>query len=732
MKFLGLKAFGLVGFLALAVSCSSTTGSSNEDYEASSSSARPSSSAIASSSSSSKAIVPDADTSLVDTSLAAPTGLSATEIDGSWILSWEYPDDAKNSVKAFVVQVLDLESEDAPAWKDLAQTIHDVYRYRIGKQTSTYLYYRVAALDESGARSQYSEEVLVQVEKADVVDGSSSSAVSVLSAPTNLSVTEVNGSRLLAWDYDNNKKNPVDSFVVYVLDMEVEGTPAWKSLATVSPDVYRYRVEEIPSKYLFYRVAARNSAGDLSDYSNEVMIQIVDEEVVEGSSSSGASSVASPTGLSATQIGENWILSWNYEDEKTNPAVKFVVQVLDLENASDWKDESDLPLSVQLYQLENLRYAYFYYRVAAENAAGERSYSDKVLVNLTQTAVTAPVIEGTEILSKKKTLLLNWSFSTSTVFPAKGFVVEQLDLATNSWNSLGSVDASTQRYEIGVAHEDRFFRVRAYTANEDTVSSSTYTVSAETLSSPSGFSALRIAPSVWQLTWEYSRNLLREETGFLVQSSPDENSQWTDVGTSPTEILYYYVSGNDNLEKHFRVAAYDEDDTTGFSYSLQLVANTDEIAYRNDMKPTTPTVSVSPILQKTTGFVNGDSVETDIIDTLDYVLSISSGFTNKNILSSEYTKSVHYEVRWYTESTGSSVTETIEVDRLATKYSNIEGHLEIPTLERGTKENPGNGYRCDDFQNLYGQLRIVWTDVNDVTDYSEWTNPQKAGRVCGE
>lgn len=180
MKFFGLKTFCVVGVLALAVSCSSTTGSSNDDYdyEASSSSAFPSSSSIASSSS--KAIVPAADSSRIDTSLAAPTGLTATELDGSWILSWNYTDNAKNPAKAFSVQVLDLEVEGEPVWKELAQTIHDVYRYRIGWQASTYLYYRVAALGEDGSRSKYSEEVLVQVDASEIVDDSSSSAAEPL------------------------------------------------------------------------------------------------------------------------------------------------------------------------------------------------------------------------------------------------------------------------------------------------------------------------------------------------------------------------------------------------------------------------------------------------------------------------------------------------------------------------------------------------------------------------
>lgn len=470
------------------------------------------------------------------------------------------------------------------------------------------------------------------------------------------------------------------------------------------------------------------SSSSIASSSSKAIVPAADSSRID-------TSLAAPTGLTATELDGSWILSWNYKDETANPASKFVVQMLDLENAADWKDVAEISSTVQLYRIGTPRYAYFYYRVAAENAAGARSaYSDKILVNLTQTTVSAPVIEGTEVLSKKKTRLLCWTFAASSVFPVKGFIIDQLDLATNSWKSLGQVEASTQRYEIGLSTEDRHFRVRAYSANEDTLASSVYTVSAETLPAPSGLSAFRVAPSVWQLTWDYSQNALREESGFLVQTSANESANWTVASEVSSGILYYYASGNGNLEKYFRIAAYDAADTTNYTSSLQLVANTEEIAYRDDMKPTTPTVSVSAIVQKASGFVNGDTVETEFVDTLDYALSINSGFTNKNILSSEYTKSVHYEVRWYTESTNSSVTETIEVDRLATKYSNIDGHLEIPTLDRGTKENPGNGYQssCKSFQNLYGQLRIVWVDVNDVTDYSEWTNPQKAGRVCGD
>lgn len=93
----------------------------------------------------------------------APTGLSATEIDGNWILDWSYEDSEANPVAGFVIQVLDLEVDGVPAWKNLAQTLSDVYRYRIGKLPSTYLYYRVAALNADGAHSAYSDDVLIEV-----------------------------------------------------------------------------------------------------------------------------------------------------------------------------------------------------------------------------------------------------------------------------------------------------------------------------------------------------------------------------------------------------------------------------------------------------------------------------------------------------------------------------------------------------------------------------------------
>lgn len=328
------------------------------------------------------------------------------------------------------------------------------------------------------------------------------------------------------------------------------------------------------------------------------------------------------------------MLSWSYSDNESNPASKFVIQKLNLESANpSWSDLANVSPDLTVFSLGKLPYAYFYFRVAAENADGERSeYSNAYLVNVSQTSVSLPVISEASVSTDSTSRLLLWNFSGSSVFTAGNFLIEKLDLETNEWVRQGIVDASTSRFRIGLSNEDRHFRVLA--ANEtDTLASETYTVPAEVLSVPTDISAKRIAPSVWELTWDYSKNALRKEAGFLVQSSADGSASWSEVSTVSPGILYYHVSGSGNLEKFFRVAAFDDEDTTAFTAALQIVANTDDIPYRDDLKLTTPSVTVSTIT-----LMNGEDTE-----NVDYVLSIESDFMNKNILNSEYTDEVSYE-----------------------------------------------------------------------------------------
>lgn len=97
-----------------------------------------------------------------------------------------------------------------------------------------------------------------------------------------------------------------------------------------------------------------------------------------------------------------------------------------------------------------------------------------------------------------------------------------------------------------------------------TSSSSTETVSCktivkETLAAPTDFIVSKDTDSSWTLSWDYSRNDSREESGFKIQSLDLESSSpsWEVEGTTKTDVTIYKLKGAKKVGKYYRVVAYD-------------------------------------------------------------------------------------------------------------------------------------------------------------------------------
>ena len=96
-----------------------------------------------------------------------------------------------------------------------------------------------------------------------------------------------------------------------------------------------------------------------------------------------------------------------------------------------------------------------------------------------------------------------------------------------------------------------------------TSSSSTGTFSCktitETLAAPTDFIVSKDTDSSWTLSWDYSRNDSREESGFKIQSLDLESSSpsWEVEGTTKTDVTIYKLKGAKKVGKYYRVVAYD-------------------------------------------------------------------------------------------------------------------------------------------------------------------------------
>jgi len=92
--------------------------------------------------------------------LASPTNLAATRVAPSvWQLSWKYQKTSTCPESGFLVQSLDLKS-DNPVWKDVKKTAEDVFNVYLNGEKFRGLMYRVVALN-GDKKSEWSNQIEV-------------------------------------------------------------------------------------------------------------------------------------------------------------------------------------------------------------------------------------------------------------------------------------------------------------------------------------------------------------------------------------------------------------------------------------------------------------------------------------------------------------------------------------------------------------------------------------------
>lgn len=94
----------------------------------------------------------------------------------------------------------------------------------------------------------------------------------------------------------------------------------------------------------------------------------------------------------------------------------------------------------------------------------------------------------------------------------------------------------------------------------------------DTLAAPTNFSVTKDTDTSWTLSWAYSRNSSRGESGFEVQaldleaSSPD----WESEGSTNSDVNIYKLKGSKKANKYYRVLAYDGCGTSKESNRVQI------------------------------------------------------------------------------------------------------------------------------------------------------------------
>ena len=720
--------------------------------------------------------------------LSVPTNIKLDSIGvNKYQLSWSYTDNKNRPENGFRVQRLDLTAK-TPTWAAIDSTNKGVRFIIIDANKMGGYYLRVAAKDAKGT-SAYSTEV--QVPNADTTKVAGQEIA--LAVPTKLTLTTLGDNQyLLSWQYNDNEKRPENGFKLQSLDFSA-ANPQWTDDGTTNKGVHVYKIDGTKKGGLMFHVAAKDSKG-ISAYSEEITIPSI-------SDSTGTIDLAVPTNLKVDSIGVNkYQLSWSYTNNKSRPENGFRLQILDLSVAKPaWANLDSTNKGVRLYNIEATEHGGKYVRIAAKDSKGSSEYSSEVMIpNQDTTKVAGQEIDLAVPANLSLTSLgnneymLSWEYTDAPKRPAKGFVLQKLVIANgNSWEDIkATVNKDVLFYKLSSDTEKYYVRVAAKDDKGISAYSNVMEVpkkgEGEDLTTPpTNLTIARIAPSVWELTWDYGVTVDNPNRKFIIQSSKLKDFKWVDIGTKiDGGLRNYYIQGRDKIETYYRMAVVNDGDTSAFSEVVQL---TPEIKYRDYMALDVP----QPSMKFTLSFTNALEVDKDTSTKEDVTFTnamatytITSNFISKYIFESEYTDTVYYEARWFNSLEHYNYyKETCEgrkhSDYCDSCYWDETFPYQEPSIRKGvyssdslksgetvyeycmatSNYNPSDHYKLfvsttpeDEWNRIlytevdmsscleshvrsicgyYVQLRIVWTDKNGETDWSEWTQPYNVSDISG-
>lgn len=486
-----------------------------------------------------------------------------------------------------------------------------------------------------------------------------------LPVPSNLTANQMeNKAWVLSWDFEQSADRPEKGFKVQKLDLN---TKKWVDYDSTGVGVTHLQLKSVTEAFSYYRVCAYDAKGR-SDYSGDVLVAL---ENLDDAKLADMALLPAPTNIAAMEmVDKSWVLSWEYTSSSKRAETGFYIQKLDL-TSKKWVDLDKTSAGVTRFQLKDLTEAFSYYRVCAYDAKGRSEYSSDVLVALTvsedeinfngeELLLAAPTNLVAKAMSDK-TWMLSWDYTASKKRAESGFIVEKMNLGDHSWTEIARTKAGVKRFQLTkVMDLFSYYRVAAYDAKG--VSNYSEDVEIElpadstgavisSLSAPTNVKLLRIAPSVWEFSWDYNTNRDDPNTHFILQTSkyeePDYEFKWKNfVDPLASNTRVYLIRGLENLESYYRIAMTDGVDTSVFSPTIQL---TPSIPYREDVDPATPVFSmralytVSPFYEIDMDTTSKDS--SIVGASIEFLMT--ENFINKNIYFSDFTDTVYYEARWF-------------------------------------------------------------------------------------
>lgn len=650
---------------------------------------------------------------------------------------------------------------------------------RIWKYTAVAaLVFGLGACTNSASPDDDEDDVVYSSAKEKSEKSSSSSAKTTstcknvtesLAAPTNLEVVKNGDNKwVLIWSYSANDDRPEKGFVIEYLNM-ADSLPNWKTEGYTNEAVVMYNLSGESKAGKYYRVSAKDDCG-VSKATSMV------EVTKTGANTTTSAELAAPTNLKLESLGDNmWQLSWSYTNNENRPEQGFNLQSLNLDDASPkWTDAGTTNKGVHVVKIDGNKKGGLLYHVAAKDNNGVSEYSEEITIpsatdNTSSSAdksmdLAVPTDLAFEAVGAS-TYKLAWNYTDNTNRPENGFKLQILDLneKTPKWAVLDSTNKSVNMILIDVSKNGgKYIRVAAKDSKGLSAFSEVVQVpkiggDVENNEAPTNLALVRVAPSVWELSWNYSETNDDPNRKFIIQSSKLKDFKWTALKT-PIEgnVRHYYIEGRDQIESYYRMAVVNGSDTSAFTEAIQLTPN---IAYRSFMSLTVPEFSFTATTFKTK-FVDSENTSYEAITGAVGTYTISNNMISKYIVESEYTDTVYYEARWFTslehynyfkencegKKTSDKCDSCYWTETFPYQEPSISKRFDAMTdfadADKATTKYEDCYYGTSDSDGLtqcllhyvkgicgyFVQFRIVWKDnVNGkgkgATDWSEWTTP---------
>ena len=414
--------------------------------------------------------------------LAVPTALKLDSIgENKWKLSWNYTNSARPE-NGFIVETYDLDGGSGTDWEEvkiLSKGVH-YYTFSVGLTDHMKLIH-VLAKDADG-KSEYSEGIQIPAYK----DYSVPPPTIELAVPTNLQLDSIaEGKYQLTWDYSDNKDRPENGFVLQSMK---PGDNNWTdNAATTKQGVHVIVIDALANNKAnsgkFYRVAAIDKEGKLSDYSKEIQVPIVTDDGTSYSSTD-KTPLAVPTNLAVEDLGSNkYKITWGYTNNENRPETKgFVLQKLDASATSpQWKDAGTTNKGVHFIVVTvSADDPEMTYRVAAKDSRGLSEYSATIVVPKYSPNAVADGCSGEFVVPSGLTperiapnvWRLVWNYNQNSKCKEEKFVIQKVDVKeklNGEWEIIGTVPRNVHYMNLeGEDNLNFVYRVAAVRGDDTT------------------------------------------------------------------------------------------------------------------------------------------------------------------------------------------------------------------------------------------------------------------------